>query len=597
MKKLFSIALCICLTLAAVFTAVPSFATKANADATAEAQTLLSDYYNGGEYIKRTEIYAAGLGVGDVNNFHAKASASNRKTVYSDGNTKLVMTTDPNSLVGTGYKDDTVKGHVVRFTTDENGTEAFSFDVPQYKTIKDWFTDLEEFTADEYTWTKNGNVYTTTSNLDKWVEFIAPMWDAPETVYDFERVTMKNSIEGLTLTLHGRIGEANESEFAKAKITLPKGWYLVTDASTLKADDQIVIVANNADYALSTNQKSSNRGATAITKSGNRVTFDSDVQIITLEAGTVDGTFAFNTGSGYLYAASSSGNQLKTQTNNNANGSWAITITDGVASIVAKESTNRNVMQYNPNNGSPLFACYASASQQALAIYRFIDSETFICKHINQKVDETPATCTEAGSTTTTCQDCGETISTEEIPAGHKFVDGVCSVCGESESETEEPTPDPEPTLVEKWVKVTEAPADWSGEYLIVYEDGAVAFNGGLTTLDAVSNTINVTFSNGEIEATDATKAASFTINADGHVISKSGYYIGQSSNANGLKSSTSTTYNHTISINDDGTVNLTSGGAYLRYNATSGQYRFRYYKSSSYTSQKAICLYKLVEA
>ena len=26
-------------------------------------------------------------------------------------------------------------------------------------------------------------------------------------------------------------------------------------------------------------------------------------------------------------------------------------------------------MQYNPNNGSPLFACYSSASQQAIAIY------------------------------------------------------------------------------------------------------------------------------------------------------------------------------------------------------------------------------------
>lgn len=77
---------------------------------------------------------------------------------------------------------------------------------------------------------------------------------------------------------------------------------------------------------------------------------------------------------------------------------------------------------------------------------------------------------------------------------------------------------------------------------------------------------------------------------------SKSEYYIGQTSNANGLKSSTSTAYTNTVSLNADGNVDIVSGGAYLRYNATSGQYRFRYYKSSSYTAQKAITLYKLVD-
>ncbi len=47
--------------------------------------------------------------------------------------------------------------------------------------------------------------------------------------------------------------------------------------------------------------------------------------------------------------------------------------------------------------------------------------------------------------------------------------------------------------------KVTTAPDDWSGTYLIVYEDGNVAFNGSLTTLDAVSNTTSVTITDGKI--------------------------------------------------------------------------------------------------
>ena len=144
--------------------------------------------------------------------------------------------------------------------------------------------------------------------------------------------------------------------------------------------------------------------------------------------------------------------------------------------------------------------------------------------------------------------------------------------------------------------KVTTAPADWSGDYLIVYEDGNVAFNGALTTLDATSNTVAITIADSKIEATEAMKAAQFTINASGHIKSASGYYIGQKSNANGLKSDASTTYTNTLSLNADGTVNIVSGGAYLRFNAASNQNRFRYYKSSSYTGQKAICLYKLVE-
>ena len=147
--------------------------------------------------------------------------------------------------------------------------------------------------------------------------------------------------------------------------------------------------------------------------------------------------------------------------------------------------------------------------------------------------------------------------------------------------------------------KVTSAPSDWSGQYLIVYETGKVAFNGALTTLDAVSNTVTVTINNATITVTDNLKKAMFTIAKSGSnytIKSASGYYIGQSSNANGLKSNKTTTYSHTITLNSDGTVNLVSGGAYLRYNAASDQLRFRYYKSSSYTGQKAITLYQLKE-
>ena len=52
------------------------------------------------------------------------------------------------------------------------------------------------------------------------------------------------------------------------------------------------------------------------------------------------------------------------------------------------------------------------------------------CIHENTTETTTAADCVNAGSITVTCDDCGETVSTEEIAAlGHNYVDGVCSRC------------------------------------------------------------------------------------------------------------------------------------------------------------------------
>lgn len=148
----------------------------------------------------------------------------------------------------------------------------------------------------------------------------------------------------------------------------------------------------------------------------------------------------------------------------------------------------------------------------------------------------------------------------------------------------------------ETWTKVTSAPDDWSGDYLIVYEAGSVAFDGSRTKLDAASNTQSVTITDNQI-TTDGCKFY-FTIEATtgGYIIkSASGYYIGRTTNGNGLDSNKSTTYTNTLSLTG-GDISIISGGAYLRYNSASDQKRFRYFKSSTYTGQKAIHLYKKSE-
>ena len=146
------------------------------------------------------------------------------------------------------------------------------------------------------------------------------------------------------------------------------GWILVTDVSTLREGDTIVIVANAYNYAISTTQNKNNRGQASVTKDGNTVTFGSDVQVITLEAGTVDGSFAFKVEEGYLYAASSSSNYLRTADTLNENGSWSITIDgNGVATIKAQGNYTKNWLRYN--DSSTLFACY-STGQKDVSIYK-----------------------------------------------------------------------------------------------------------------------------------------------------------------------------------------------------------------------------------
>ena len=144
---------------------------------------------------------------------------------------------------------------------------------------------------------------------------------------------------------------------------------LVTDASKLSVDDQIIIVAQNTDVALSIAQNNNNRGQADVKKEHSFVYFNDDVQLITLEEGTKDNTFAFNVGNGFLYAASSGSNYLRTQTTNDANGSWTIEISSaGVATIKAQGTNTRNLLQHNSSN--KIFSSYSS-SQQSVAIYKY----------------------------------------------------------------------------------------------------------------------------------------------------------------------------------------------------------------------------------
>lgn len=141
------------------------------------------------------------------------------------------------------------------------------------------------------------------------------------------------------------------------------------------------------------------------------------------------------------------------------------------------------------------------------------------------------------------------------------------------------------------YVKVTSTEDVTSGIYLIVYETDKLAFNGGLETLDAVGNSVSVEINGNMIVSNETVDAAIFTYDATAKTLkSASGKYIGKTAYSNGIDVSETNAYTNTISIDEDGNAVITaSGDCVLRYNSTSDQKRFRYYKSG----QKAIQLYK----
>lgn len=132
--------------------------------------------------------------------------------------------------------------------------------------------------------------------------------------------------------------------------------------------------------------------------------------------------------------------------------------------------------------------------------------------------------------------------------------------------------------------KVTAEPADWSGEYLLVYEKStseAYVWNG----LDEVSNYTTAAITDDAIDVTNpvtikiAVMAGGYSVLVNGST--NDGKYISGTSNSNKLNFKATAAAN-TLAYSD-GHVVMTSGEIMV-FNTTSGQTRFRYYKSSTIT-------------
>ena len=175
-------------------------------------------------------------------------------------------------------------------------------------------------------------------------------------------------------------------DFSGIDIHAPQKYVLVTDAGNLTPDSQVIIVNKEDKKAISTTQNDNDRDVVGIKVSSDGSVTDpvEDVQIFILEDGLAEGSVAFLCVNGdqadkYLYAASSTGNYLRSQDNLDGNASWVVTITgEGIASIVAQGSNTHNIMRYSADDET--VSAYASpfTNTDVLSVYKLEGSGSVI---------------------------------------------------------------------------------------------------------------------------------------------------------------------------------------------------------------------------
>lgn len=189
--------------------------------------------------------------------------------------------------------------------------------------------------------------------------------------------------------------------------TSETGWYRVEKADWLVAGDRVIIANHDGTKAMSKTYKANNRDGVAVTTAASGdytvLTNNDNVQMFILEDGTASGSFAFWADNGddaskYMYAASSSANNLKFQETLDANASFVAALVNGLGNLTAQGSNTHKIVQWNN-----LFNCYTEASYNSISIYKYYGawagSTTCAAPVISQEGTTVSITCTTPGAT------------------------------------------------------------------------------------------------------------------------------------------------------------------------------------------------------
>ena len=149
------------------------------------------------------------------------------------------------------------------------------------------------------------------------------------------------------------------------------------------ANDEVIFVNQAETYACGTTQNTNNRTPVAITTSSNQYIYNSSnsVQVFVVKTNTVGNAthYGFHTGSGYIYSASSSKNNLKTNT---TSASTAPTTTSAwslaVSSSVFTAQNRGNTSYYLAFNGTTIFSQYKTGQSKPFIYKKVMSAPTAV---------------------------------------------------------------------------------------------------------------------------------------------------------------------------------------------------------------------------
>lgn len=252
------------------------------------------------------------------------------------------------------------------WTTNADGTGTYYIDGASVMTINDinlYAQWIPLYTVTCATGLSHGSIQASpTSAIEGTTITLTAI---PETGYELDAWTVTDE-NGHSIEVVENQFEMPASNVTVSAVFFPQEaftahYYLVTSTNQLVVGRKYLIVNTQYGKALGTTQNDNNRAAVDVSITSNGVIQNIGTTVCQLTLGFENNhwTFFDPSNNGYLYAASSGSNYLRTQTNNDANGQWTISIdANGLATIVAQGENTRNNLRYNRN--SPLFSCYAS---------------------------------------------------------------------------------------------------------------------------------------------------------------------------------------------------------------------------------------------
>ena len=412
--------------------------------------------------------------------------------------------------------------------------------------------------------------------------------DESGSIFYYNASYKANYVVGQELTVTGKISQYNKGlQIDGASATIVEGEVVGYEYPTPATADAAAIDAFIANTA--------NRFATYVELTGDLEISGNYYNV------TVAGTK--NMGSIY-YPTNDIKAALATGTNITIKG-YAIAVSGGkyYNMVVSEATTNYVIPKITPASTSMSFVAEGEAKTNELTVagqgelLLFAKSSD---EHFTATIEGTTLTVTAAENTTTEAKSATVTV----YMAASADAEAVASAeiaCSQVAPSTGDEGDEPTTPTEKSYVKVTSAADITAGQYLIVYEEGALALNSSLSKIDAEGNGAAVTIADSKIASTADVDKMSFTFAVvDGGFTIKAtnGSYMGSTANSNELKTSTSTKYVNVVAFQTAGDVHIKgTAGTVLRYNkAANNGTRFRYYKSTSYTSQQPIHLYKLVE-